>query len=128
MHQYLPERGRAFNDLEILNTVVAIGGGLIGAIGGIVGIVTAVRSSRKENLKEIEEQNDFSFLAAFMQTQMGVGPHVGQIFTAFEIGSKEWQRAEKMVERGILKRGPNGHGYHLPGFYEKGKTHNSPSR
>lgn len=31
-----------------------------------------------------------------------------------EIGSDEWKRAEKLVERRILERGPAGRGYCLP--------------
>lgn len=102
--------------LEIISTLVAIGGGLIGAVGGTVGIVTAIRSSRREALREIEEQNEFSFLAAFMQTQLQVGERAGQIYTELDIGSPTWQRAEKMVQRGILERGPNGRGYRICGF------------
>jgi hypothetical protein len=107
--------------LETLSTITAIVGGVIGAIGGTVGIVTSIRSSRRETDREIEEQNNFSFLAAFMQKQVEVGGHAGRIFISdMEIGSKEWERAEKLVERGILERGgPGGLGYRVRGFYER---------
>ena len=97
-------------------------GGIVGLIGGTVGIVTSVRSNRREEWKAIEEQNDFSFLASFMQKQMEVGNFAGQIFTEIEIDSKLWQRAEKLVERRILERGPNGPGYRIAGFFERGPT------
>lgn len=82
-------------------------------------IVNSIRSNRKEKWKEIEEQNDFSFLAAFMQTQLEVVPIARQIhLTDIQVGSKEWQRAERLVERGVLKRGPKGRGYRISGLYE----------
>jgi hypothetical protein len=95
---------------------VGIGGGAIGAVGGVVSIVTAIRAGRREKWKEIEEQNDFSFLAAFMQKQYDVAERAGQIFVEIPVGSKEWQRAEKLVERKILERGPSGRGYRIVGF------------
>jgi hypothetical protein len=91
-------------------------GGAVGIIGGTVGIITAIRTKRREDWKEIEEQNDYSFLASFMQKQLDVGPRAGQIFTELDIGSAMWKRAEKMVERGILERGPQGRGYRIRGF------------
>lgn len=106
-------------NLELVSVLVGICGGVIGAIGGTVGVVTAIRSTRRETQRDNDEQNDFSFLAAFMQKQLEVGRLAGQIFTEIEIGSKEWQRAEKLVERGILDRGPSGRGYRLRGFEQK---------
>lgn len=96
--------------------LVGMVGGIVGVIGGTVGIVTAIRSHRREAWKDIEEQNDFNFLAAFMQKQIDVGGFAGQIMTELEIGSKIWQRAERMVEKGILERGPQGCGYRIRGF------------
>jgi len=106
----------ASTKLELTLSVIGIGGGIIGAIGGAVGIIATIRTNNREAKKEIEEQNDYSFLAAFMQKQVEVGGHVGQIFSELEIGSDMWRRAEKMVERGILERGPNGRGYRIRGF------------
>lgn len=99
-----------------VETVVAVVGGIIGAIGGTVGILTAIRSNRRELQREIDEENDFSFLAALMETQLKVGGYAGQIMTEEEIGSVMWKRAEKMVERGVLARGPQGRGYRIRGF------------
>lgn len=105
--------------LEILATVIGIARGLIGAISGTVSIVATIRANGRETDREIEEQNNFSFLASFMQT-LEVGGRVGTIFNSgIEIGSDSWRRAEKLVERGILERGgPNGLGYRVRGFYD----------
>lgn len=102
--------------LEIVQTIVALGGGCIGAVGGTVSIVRAIRSNRRELQKVIDEENDFNFLAAFMQKQLEVSRHAGQIFTELDIGSAMWKRAEKMIERGVLERGPQGRGYRIRGF------------
>jgi hypothetical protein len=102
--------------IEFLQTIVAVGGGIIGAVGGTIGIVTTARSNRRELQREIDEENDFNFLAAFMQKQLEVSGHAGQIFTELDIGSLMWKRAEKMIERGVLERGPQGRGYRIRGF------------
>lgn len=109
--------------MEFWGAVIGIIGGLIGAIGGTVGIVAGIRSFRRETWRKIEEQNDYNFLAAFMKTQLEVGNRMGQICLdsiQIEPESTEWQRAERLVERGILERGPNGRGYRLKGFYQLG--------
>jgi hypothetical protein len=104
--------------LQLVLDIIAICGGVIGAVGGTVGIVTSIRSSRREEQKEIDENNDYGFLASFMAKQLEVGRIAGQIFIELEIGSTEWRRAEKMVERGILERGLAGRGYRLRGFFD----------
>lgn len=122
-------------DLDSISKIVGLGGGLIGAIGGLIGIITAVKSQRREKWKEIEQDNDYSFLAAFMTKQVKVGEHAGSIAVHMEIGTDEWKRAEKLVERNILVREPinearrvvtgdqskNVMGYRLRGLYEDKK-------
>jgi hypothetical protein len=114
--------------LELISTVVGIAGGILGLIGGSVGIYTSVRSNRREEWRTIEVQNDFSLLAAFMQEQRRVGDRVGPIIIDPEIGTTEWQRAEKLVERGILARGQKGRGYRIAGFYEGGANKDQTSK
>ena len=109
-------------NVELLQMLIAIGGGIIGAVGGTIGIVTSIRRDRREEWRQIEEDNDFSFLAAFMQKQMELGTRSGQVvIDQIEPGSSTWRRAEKLVERGVLERGPHGHGYRIRGFYEQKK-------
>ena len=103
---------------ELVQAIIAIGGGSIGAVGGIIGILSSIRRDRREKWKQIEENNDFNFLAAFMQKQIEVGTKVGRIvIDQSEPGSSAWKRAEKLVERGVLERGPHGHGYCIRDFY-----------
>ena len=119
---------------ETASMIIAVVGGVIGAVGGTLGIVTSIRSERRHDQLKIDEQNDFAFLASLMQTQLRVGGFAGRIISEIEteeIGSEHWKRCEKMVERGILERGPKGRGYTIRGFEglkpEPRKTFEPPS-
>src|SRR5262245_31406470 len=90
---------------------------VISAFSLLVALIVAVRSERRETAKKLDEENDFAFLAAFMEKQLEVGDYAGQIFvTDIEVGSETWKRAEKLAERGVLKRGLGGRGYRIAGF------------
>jgi hypothetical protein len=90
-----------------------ITGGVGGIIGTLLGFYNLIIARRKETDAKLEEENNLSMLAAVMKAQMQTN---GLLLTP-EIGSGEWRRAEKLVHRGILSRGPKGRGYCVPGTF-----------
>jgi|ERR1051326_4707918 hypothetical protein len=92
-----------------------ITGGAGGIIGTLLGIVNLWRAWNKEKFEKIEEENDFSMLAALMEAHMGAQ---GVLITP-TIGSPEWKQAERLVRKGFLARGPSGRGYCIPGAFRR---------
>ncbi len=97
------------------DTTVKILGAAGGAIGTVLGLYNFLHARRKEQEAKMEEENDFSMFAALMEAHMN---HQGVLITP-DIGSPEWKQAERLVRKGLLARGPSGHGYCVPGAFKR---------
>jgi hypothetical protein len=105
--------------LQTISVVFAVLTGSIGAITGIMSLVMTIKASRREDWKQIREDNDLAFLASLIQAQLKVGHFAGRILSemkAEDVGSEHWKSCERLLERGFLERGPNGKGYTIKGF------------
>lgn len=92
----------------------------IGSIGAVLSVYNLIIARRKEAAAKIEEEANFAMVAAFMsKPKIANAKDVESRIAVFEVGSAEWKRAEKLVERGVLERAPQGRGYCLAGTFVK---------
>ncbi|HEX8069368.1 MAG TPA: hypothetical protein VF546_05425 [Pyrinomonadaceae bacterium] len=96
------------------DTIAKVIGVVGGALGSILSLYNFFHARRKEAAARLDEENDLSLLAAVMTAQRKVQ---GMVLEP-EIGSDEWKRAEGLVRKGVLMRGPGGRGYCLPNTFK----------
>lgn len=95
--------------MSILKDTIQLITSVIGAIGGILGIISWVSGKRREKRLRQEEDDMWKLYDQIRHTFEERGGNA----IRFEIGSQEYKLAERLVERKLLRRSPDGKGFML---------------